>query len=249
MDGIVVAGKGVDPSRAKALAEKFDTRVLSEIPENKDAVYFLLDKTGLSYHSGSFDLKGDFSRLLPRVTGGHLSHEILLKAAKFDKSASLGPRAVDATAGLGEDAFILAAAGYRVTMFEHNPITAALLGDALLRAKASSSLREIAGRMTLSEGDSKQLLTTLSFTPDLIYLDPMFPEKKKSSETKKKLQVLHTIEAPCSDEEQLLRAALDLHPGKIVIKRPAGGPFLCGITPSYSIPRTAVRFDVIVPFQ
>ena len=46
------------------------------------------------------------------------------------------PRAVDATAGLGEDSLLLAAAGFEVTLCEADPVIAVLLEDALTRAAA-----------------------------------------------------------------------------------------------------------------
>lgn len=233
--------------RARRLAEKFGTEVTDKIPDDKHAMYFLFDKTGLSFIAGKQELKGDLSRMLKRVTGGHLAHEIILKAAKQNTEAEQGTlRAVDCTAGLGEDSFLLAAGGYQVELFEHNPVTAALLHDALIRARKNPEMQEIAKRMTLREGDSKELLASLTYEPDLIYLDPMFPEKKKSAETKKKLQVLHKIETPCADENELIQAAIDAKPKKIVIKRPPEGPYLAGMTPTYSVTRKAVRFDCIV---
>ena len=100
--------------------------------------------------------------------------------------------------------------------------------------------------MNLKKGDSKELLKELDYKPELIYLDPMFPEKKKSAESKKKLQILHRIETPCSDENELVQAAIEANPKKIVIKRPPDGPYLAGLTPSYSVTRKAVRYDCLV---
>lgn len=243
---VCIQGKKVDTDRARRLAERFNTELTDRLPEDENAMFFVVDRTGVSFRAAGMELKGDFTRLLPRVTGGHLQHEILLKAAKQDFTDSkTGPRAVDATAGLGEDSFILAAGGYTVEMFEHNPVTAVLLADALNRAKRSSELKDIAARMSLREGDSKELLSGIGYVPDLIYLDPMFPEKKKSAETKKKLQMLHCIEMPCSDENELLQTAMQLKPSRIIIKRPPEGPFLAGIVPTYSVTRKAVRFDCI----
>ena len=245
IDGVLVQGNKVDNDLAKRLAAKFSTEVINSTPEKEDAVYFLLDKTGLSFIIDNQVLKGDFTRLLSRISGGHLQHEILLKAAKPEG----GEKAVDATAGLGEDSFILAAGGYEVEMFEHNPVTFSLLNDALIRARKDPKLKDIAKRMSLKEGDSKELLSGLTYSPNLIYLDPMFPEKKKSAETKKKLQVLHRIELPCSDENELLKAAISSKPKKIIIKRPPDGDFLGGMRPTYSIERKAVRFDCIALSQ
>lgn len=246
IDSVVVQGNKVDLDMARRIAAGFETEITNVMPENKDAVFFLIDKTGVSFVAAGQVLKGDFSRMLPRVTGGHLQHEILLKAAKLEAGANDDAlRAVDATAGLGEDSFILAAGGFTVEMCEHNPVTAVLLRDALIRGKRDPKLKDIISRMSLRQCDSKEFFTELNYTPDLIYLDPMFPEKKKSAETKKKLQVLHRIELPCSDENELLKAAMDTHPRKIVIKRPPDGEYLGGVKPSYSVTRKAVRFDCI----
>jgi len=243
IEAVVVQGKKVDTDKAKRIAARFSCQVENHVPEDKNAMFFLMDKTGLSFIAGGQVLKGDFSRLLPRVTGGHLQHEVLLKVA----GSGEGKKAVDATAGLGEDSFILAAGGYSVEMFEHNPVTATLLADALIRGNNDPKLRDITRRMTVKEGDSKELMMGLSYTPDIMYLDPMFPEKKKSAETKKKLQVLHRIELPCADEVELLESAIKVKPGKIIIKRPPGCEYLAGIRPTYQVERKAVRFDCIVP--
>lgn len=242
IETIVVQGKKVDTDRARRIAERFECEVTNEIPNNKDAMYFVMDKTGISFVARGQVLKGDFTRLLNRVTGGHLQHEILLKVAGDGQ----GLRAVDATAGLGEDSFILAAGGFDVELFEHNPVTATLLKDALVRGNNDPKLRDITRKMVLKEGDSKELMQSLSYVPDIIYLDPMFPEKKKSAETKKKLQVLHKIELPCSDEVELLETAMTVKPGKIIIKRPPGCENLAGVKPTYVVERKAVRFDCIV---
>lgn len=242
IDAVVIQGKKVDTDRARRIAERFECELVSQVPDNKDAMFFVLDKTGLSFMAGGQVLKGDFNRLLNRVTGGHLQHEILLKVSGNGD----GKRAVDATAGLGEDSFILAAGGFSVEMFEHNPVTAALLKDALMRAKQDPNLKDIAKRMTLQEGDSKELMKSLTYIPDVLYLDPMFPEKKKSAETKKKLQMLHKIELPCADEVELLETAMKIQPGKIIIKRPPGCEYLAGVKPTYIVERKAVRFDCIV---
>ncbi len=240
IDAVVILGKKVDTDRAKKIARDFSAPLVGEIPNEKNSRYFVIDKTGISFVSDGKTLKGDFSLMLKRVSGGHLAHEIILKAAKPEENE----RAIDFTAGLGEDSFILAAAGYRVEMFEHNPITAVLLKDALIRAKKDQKLKEIAERMSLAEGDSKELISRIGYLPDLIYLDPMFPEKKKNAETKNKMQVLHTIEKPCEDEEELMRAAFSAKPKKIVVKRPPESSFLAGIEPTYSVERKAVRYDV-----
>lgn len=220
--------------------------------ENED-MYLRLDESGLSLVRGRMVLKGDFRQMLRRVLGGNLQHERLLRAARW-KGLPAEPVAVDATAGLGEDSFILAAAGYHVIMCEYNPVIAALLKDALKRAQETAfhkpedqKLREIALRMELREGDGAEILTSLERRPDMVYLDPMFPAKQKSGISPKKLQMFQKIEAPCADEEGLLAAAFAAAPSRIIVKRPVKGRPLAGRRPGFSISCRNVRYDCYLP--
>ena len=108
----------------------------------------------------------------------------LLARAVFPKGVT-SPTVVDATAGLGRDAFVLASLGARVTLLERSPIAYALLDDALRRAH-SSGVADIAARMTLRSGDAASYLQTLSERPDVIYLDPMYPHTKQAGAAKKR---------------------------------------------------------------
>lgn len=203
------------------------------------------DDEGLALVGDGMVLRADFMRLLPRLRPDRLGRELLVRAARVRGVEA--PTAVDATAGLGEDSLLLAAAGFTVTMFEKDPVIAALLRDALERAASDPQLAGVAARMTLVEGDSMAGLRELDFSPDVVFLDPMFPERTKSAAVKKKFQLLHHLERPCDNEEELLDAALAARPRKIVIKRPPKGPWLAGAKPSHSIAGKAVRYDVIVP--
>lgn len=191
------------------------------------------------------ELRGDFSRMLPRLRQGRLQQELLVKAARIKGAEA--PTAVDCTAGLGEDSLLLAAVGFTVTLFERDRTIAALLADALERAAADPRLAEAVGRMTLVADDSIAGLATLPEPPDVVYLDPMFPARTKSAAVKKKFQLLHHLEQPCEEEEALVAAALATQPRKVVIKRPAKGALLAGMKPSYSVAGKAVRYDVLVP--
>ena len=205
------------------------------------------DDEGLALAGEGMLLRADFARLLPRVREDRLQRELLVRAARVKDAQD--PRAVDATAGLAEDSFLLAAAGFRVELYERDPVIAALLRDALARAEADPRLAPITGRMRLHEEDSVAALAHMEPAPDLVYLDPMFPARRKSAAVKKKLQLLQRLEAPCTDEdaEALVRAAVAAGPRKVVIKRPPKGPQLAGIKPAYSLEGKAVRFDCLVP--
>jgi 16S rRNA (guanine1516-N2)-methyltransferase len=197
---------------------------------------------GLTLQQGELSLCADLRTMIPRVRGEMWRHEPLAKAASL-KGLKPPMLAVDATAGLGEDALILAAIGYRVILFEQDPQIHALLEDALRRAASDEVLSPLVGRMDLRKGDSISALPQLEEKPDLVYLDPMFPARQKSGLIKKKFQLLQLLEAPCSDEEELLHAAFAADPRRIVIKRPAKGPFLAQKKPEYSYPGSSIRYD------
>lgn len=193
-------------------------------------------------------LQGDFLRLRRRLRPQNLHRELLIRAARI-RGLQECPQVIDATAGLGEDAFLLAASGSCVTMFERDPAIAALLQDALYRAQADPELSDIAARMDLVQMDAIEGLRALPTVPDVIYLDPMFPAKQKGAATNKKLQLFRMLEHPCTDAEAelLMHAALDASPRKIIVKRPLKGPHLAGIRPSHSFSGKVIRYDVIVP--
>ena len=207
------------------------------------------DDQGLALVSEDQILRGDFTKMIPRVKAGNISKELLVKAAKI-KDGNHPLRAVDATAGLGEDSLLLAAAGFQVTLFERNPVIYQLLTDALERAAEIPELASIATRMTVRNEDSIEAMKSLDFTPDVILLDPMFPERQKSALVKKKLQMIQKLETPCMNEKEIVSAAMNAKPKKLIIKRPPKGPWLAGLKPDYSNEGKAVRFDCFVnPFD
>lgn len=202
------------------------------------------DDGGLVLVGDGMALRADFTRMLPRLRPDRLARELLVRAARVRGVEA--PVVVDATAGLGEDSLLLAAAGFSVRLYERDPVIAALLRDALERAADLPGLADAVSRMELFEEDSIAAMRTLDTPPDVVLLDPMFPERTKSAAVKKKFQLLHRLEQPCDDEFALLDAARAACPRKIVVKRPPKGPLLAGAKPSYQVIGKAVRYDVIV---
>ena len=225
----------------REMAESFARRTGAEIVENPgDYLTVMFDSKGVSLAGFGLTYQGDFENMLHRVTNGRLQHEMLVRAAKSEKP---GRRAIDATAGMGEDAFLLAAQGYEVTLYEQNPVIAALLKDALRRARKNMILKEIAERMKLVEGNSVECMEKQLDPVDVIYLDPMFPARQKSGLINKKLQLIQKLEPPCSAETDLFDAAIKANPSKIIVKRPLKSEFLAGRKPSYTLNGKAIRYD------
>ena len=225
----------------KDMAEAFSRRTgfcMMDKPGSQLTVLF--NSKGVSLSGFGLSYQGDFENMLHRVTNGRLQHEMLVRAAKSEKE---GRKAIDATAGMGEDAFLLAAQGYEVTLYEQNPVIAVLLKDALRRAKKHPILKDIAGRMKLVEGNSIDQMSKLLDPVDVIYLDPMFPARQKSSLINKKLQLIQKLEPPCSAGTELFDAAIKARPSKIIVKRPLKSEFLAERKPSYTLSGKAIRYD------
>ena len=240
---IIYSAPDGDAKTASELAARIGASFTSSDPDAEECdIYLRFDGKGVSLCGKGMRLYADLTRMIPRIRRENLNSEFLVRAAK---PASFGdaPTALDATAGLGEDSLLLAVAGFDVTMCERDPVIAALLRDSLMRAADVPELSDAVSRMKLIECDSVGYMRGIDVPPDVILLDPMFPERKKSGSVKKKLKLIQMLEGPCCDEELLFSAAYDLGPKKLLIKRPAKGPYLSGKKPDYSITGDSVRYD------
>ena len=174
---------------------------------------------------------------------GHAGGEAISKAVGIKKGHR--PNIVDATAGWGRDAFVLATMGCRVHMIERSEIIAKLLTDGLRRAEQDEKIGGlIKDRLSLTCGDSRQELLQTPFEPEVIYLDPMFPHKEKSALVKKEMRVLQDVVGQDEDADALLNLALTIATTRVVVKRQASANFLAGIKPQTSIKTKKHRFDI-----
>ncbi len=139
------------------------------------------------------------------------------------------PSVLDATAGLGKDSYVFACLGCPVTLIERSPIVAALLKDGIERASLNIEFSEIIKKgFVLHNIDALEYIQALDETekPEVIYLDPMYPEKKKSASAKKNMQILQKILGHDLDTHEVLTAALKKAKKRVVVKRPKGAPEL-----------------------
>ena len=149
----------------------------------------------------------------------------------------------DATGGLGRDAFVLADLGCEVTLCERVPVLAWLLDQAVQAAAVSGidQVRGAAERISVMAGDSKTLRAPAG---TVIYLDPMFPERKKAAAVKKEAVMLQHLADQVDDGESLWQWAWDQPVERVVVKRPLRAPILGHIRPAHTLKGKSVRFDV-----
>lgn len=156
------------------------------------------------------------------------------------------PAVVDATAGLGRDAFLLALLGAEITMIERVPEVAAALREALDRARAAEpDLAPVLDRMHLVMGDARALLPTLS--PDVVLVDPMHPERTKSALVKAGMRELRGVVGDDPDAAELMAAALAAARERVVLKWPRKAAALPGLpAPSHQLVGRSTRYDVFM---
>jgi 16S rRNA (guanine1516-N2)-methyltransferase len=152
---------------------------------------------------------------------------------------------VDATAGLGRDAFLLASLGAQVTLIERSPHVHARLAAGLEAAAADPATAEVVGRMTLLHGDARELLPTLS--PDVVTVDPMHPERTSSALVKKDMRLLRELVGTDPDQLELMQAALVCARKRVVLKWPRKALPMQGLrAPSHQIVGKTLRYDVFM---
>ena len=167
----------------------------------------------------------------------------LLKAVGIKQGVR--PTICDVTAGYGIDGFYLASFGCKVTMIERYPAVWALLRDGLLRAADDSRTALIVkNNISLLRGDARDVLTHHNRRFDTIYLDPMYPHRRKSALNKQKMRVLKSLVGDDRDQMRLFEAAKNYAVGRIVVKRPLTAPLIGKQSPSYQVKAQSSRYDV-----
>ncbi len=177
------------------------------------------DDAGLAVHRRDLErrLAGDF--MLGRACG--LKRGVTLSI-------------IDATAGLGVDAMALALRGQQLTLIERQPQLWALLVD--LRARLD--LPEVRVQC-----DDHRTLLEVAERVDVIYFDPMFPQRRKGALPGKAMQYLAAlVEGEGEFDAALIDLARSRVRQRVVLKRRARDPALA--SPDWSIRGRSIRYDV-----
>lgn len=254
----------VDPDAARQFQQRLNLDIVSVLPESGYSHLLKLDAMGLSLQrlqakvgeKRSYPLNVDFldPALQYRLnTSG--KNQGLAKAVGLNKHEPM--QVLDATAGLGRDAFILASMGCQVTMLEQSALIYSLLADGMRRAEQSdSTVIEIIARMKLHHASAHDWFLDIQkgvkATPDVIYLDPMFPPRNKSASVKKAMVLLQEVLGHAEDIDNLIAAAKACARHRVVVKKPGNAnnklsKGLAGeLKPSFIVPGKSAHFEVFV---
>ena len=182
--------------------------------------------------------------ILHRLKYGKGRGQNLAKAVgfKFNKNRTI----IDATAGLGYDAFILASLGANVTLIERSEKIYGLLKAAISEAQLyGGEISKIVNRMELLFGDSKDILPNIA--PEVILIDTMYKDRKKSALVKNDMRLVREVVGSDSDHVELINVALNNASKRVVIKQPRYAETLDNIKGcSHQILGKTIRYDVYV---
>jgi 16S rRNA (guanine1516-N2)-methyltransferase len=193
------------------------------------------------------EIKIDF--LHDKINYSRTSHrgknELIAKALGLGKGITT---VLDLTCGLAQDAFFMAQLGFTVRAFERSQPVFQIVAAALAKAQKDAPDRADIHRLQIEAKDSIEYLESsefqgLSKEGMALYLDPMFPEKKKTALPRKEMQIFREVVGEDSDGTRLLSLALLSGCARVVVKRPLRSPALTeGWLHQYA--GTTVRYDL-----
>ncbi|MBD2784549.1 16S rRNA (guanine(1516)-N(2))-methyltransferase RsmJ [Xenorhabdus sp. DI] len=240
----LICEEGADHSALTRLAERWNL-----IHDEASVMALVLTAERLELHKRD---EAKLGGIYVDFVGGTMAHrrrfgggrgEAVAKAVGIKKDYL--PDVVDATAGLGRDAFVLASVGCHVRMLERHPVVAALLDDGLQRGYQDAEIGDwLQERLTLIPASSITALADITPPPDVVYLDPMYPHKQKSALVKKEMRVFQSLVGADEDADSLLAPARALAKRRVVVKRPDYAEPLAGVKASAAIITKNHRFDI-----
>ncbi len=244
---VLYEGQG-DPVLFRQLATRLDIPLISSADLNLNNAQLLF----LSWRGGSLSLldresinKRGLTVEIEHRPGEQLSWPIAKTGALARALGRKTKTIVDATAGWGQDSLAMFRMGYVVLSIERSPIMAELLADGFGRLAKLDWMQQL--ELTpphLLTGNAIEILERLPEQPDCIYLDPMFPPKrKKSALAKKAIMVLRDLVGDDMDKEQLFATAFKVAGKRVVVKSPDYAEPLGG-KPSESFHGKLLRYDV-----
>lgn len=174
-------------------------------------------RRGGTYHGRPFF--ADLSRVNTTSPPGRSLRQQIARAVGITKGNEYRPKVIDATAGFGQDAWLLASLGCRVTAIERHPIMAVLLKEAL--QLAAEARPDVATNMKLINDDARTVLARLK-SADVVYLDPMFPARRRGAGAAepKRMRLLRRLVGEDYDARELFSVSRQFAKRRVVVKRP-----------------------------
>jgi len=232
--------------RAKSLASFLNSKLIDKAPKNGS--FLSITHNALEFNSFIDNelrtLKVDFLRGSMGWRLNRPEHETQLKKALGKSTRELS--IFDATAGMLGDSMIFLSLGHKVVSCEQSKIIYLLVKDACERAQEELPFLK---NLTLINGNSPdihELNKNLDF--DVIYLDPLYPQSKKSSKRSGDIALLKSaieLENIKDIGDEIFHRFRNKAHKKIILKRPVKAPLICNKI-NYQIKGKSTRFDIYI---
>ncbi|MEE7626553.1 class I SAM-dependent methyltransferase [Methylobacter sp. Wu8] len=243
--GVLYPGQG-DSLPFQQLAEKLGVPLYQSLNSENPEEFFLTWRDGrLKLLDRELIKKGGLTVDIDPRNGEQRSWPAPKDGALAQALGRKTRTVVDATTGWGQDSLHIFRMGYELLCIERSPVMAELLADGFARLAQQDWMQRLnLEPPRLLQGNAINLLAGLESPPDCIYLDPMFPPKrKKSALAKKSMMVLRDLLGDDQDKDQLFEAALNAAGKRVVVKSPDYAEPLGG-KPSQSFQGKLLRYDV-----
>lgn len=204
--------------------------------ENCDYLFFSGGR--LKFHSAELgEMSFDFEEAMSYHRRQHyaLAKEPLARALGIKGEKK--PLVWDLTCGTGKDSLLIKHFGADLKSFERHPAVYLLLLDAARRYPVNFSI---------VFGDASQQCLAQTERPDVIFYDPMYPEKKgskKSALPRKEMRIFKEIVGEDFDSEKVIEWALKTAKERVVVKR-ALSALPVKANPSASYEGKSTRYDM-----
>jgi len=228
----------LDRHKANKL-EKGDVDITLSLRNTEDGFELLWHQNGQK----PLALRIEITKLITQLRSYPAPKQGAFNQALGKKTLSI----IDATGGWGADTLLMCMQGYHVTVIERHPVMALMLREAMQRlAKTEWAQQGLMTVPTVIEANAVDYFNQERgvITADCVYLDPMFPpKKKKSAATNKHMQLLQWLLGQDDDAEQLVESALQSGAKRVSVKRPDyATPLYC--KPSAQFSSKLVHYDV-----
>jgi 16S rRNA (guanine1516-N2)-methyltransferase len=241
---VLFEGQG-DYSKFEALAQRVNVPLRQSTEQNPEAFFLTWRENELKLLDKELLKKGGLSIDIAPRNGEQRSYPAPKEGAFAQAIGRKTKTVIDATTGWAQDSLYLFRMGYDVTCIERSPMMAELLADGFQRLAQESWVQKLELLPPiLLRGNAIELLKNLESPPDCIYLDPMFPPKrKKSALSKKTMTILQDVVGEDLDKTELFEAAFSATGKRIVVKSPDYAEPLGG-KPTESFASKLLRYDV-----
>ena len=232
--------KGALKNVPKTITDKYSFVVLDLKPTEGFWLNFKNEELFIEFADQWSDIRLDFVETFSRFKQGKQKPFSNLLKKVFGKPKEI----IDLTCGFAEDSLILVFFGHKVISLERNPVMAALLENALSRARNDDEFGELfKSSLDIKFCSASKFIEENDLSNKWLYFDPMFGDQSgKKSLSSKRMQFLSQFAGSDEDWKSVFNSCLQSKAKSLIFKHSNKAP-MPEIKPNEVIMGKTVRFD------